>query len=322
MARLSRSSMSVLAFPIIIIFAGLLGLVFHEQASALGPAITPLLGVVMFFMGMTIALPDLKILATKPHAVILGAIAQYIIMPLAGLGVGVALQLDPILIVGMVVLGSAPGGASSNIVAYLANGNVALSVCTTAVSTLVAPLMTPLLILWLAGSYVDVSFAAMLKQILTIVLIPVLLGVLVRIVAKRLVSRVSSVIPWLSIAALAVVIAGIMAANAQVLASALGMVFVAVVLHNAFGFALGWAAARLARLGYRERRAISVEVGMQNAGLAAALCHQNFEPMSALPSAVATIWHNVAGALLATGFGVVDSHNHWTNQEKERQKIA
>ena len=322
MARLSRSSISVLAFPIIIIFAGLLGLVFHEQASALGPVITPLLGVVMVFLGMTIALPDLKILATKPHTVILGAIAQYFIMPLAGLGVGVALQLDPILIVGMVVLGSAPGGASSNIVAYLANGNVALSVCTTAVSTLIAPLMTPLLILWLAGSYVDVSFVAMLKQILTIVLIPVLLGVLVRIVAKRLVSHLSSVIPWLSIAALAVVIAGIMAANAQVLASALGMVFVAVVLHNAFGFALGWAAARLARLGYRERRAISVEVGMQNAGLAAALCHQNFEPMSALPSAVATIWHNVAGALLATGFGVADSHSHRTNPGKELQKIA
>src|SRR5699024_11036246 len=134
----------------------------------------------MFTMGLTITTPDLKIIVEKPQSVIIGFFSQYLIMPLTGLGIGVLLNLDPLLIVGMVLLGSTPGGASSNIVAYLARGNVALSVAMTTLSTLLAPIMTPLLVLWLAGNYLPVNFWDMLVQIMQMVIIPVVLGLMVR----------------------------------------------------------------------------------------------------------------------------------------------
>src|SRR5699024_353779 len=154
---------AVLYFPIIILLAGAFGITFPEFSMPLNSAVPLLLGVVMFTMGLTITLPDLKIIVKKPQAVFIGFASQYLIMPLLGLGIGVLLNLDPLLIVGMVLLGSVPGGASSNIVAYLAKGNVALSVAMTTLSTLLAPLVTPLILdrksTRLNSSHVSISYA-------------------------------------------------------------------------------------------------------------------------------------------------------------------
>lgn len=298
--------MAVIVFPLIILVAAAFGILFPDASLPLNSAVPYLLGLVMFTMGLTITAPDLKIIVKKPQAVLIGFVAQYTIMPLTALGIGLLFQLDPLLIVGMVLLGSTPGGASSNIVAYLAGGNVALSVSMTTLSTLLAPFMTPLLVLWLAGSYLPVSFLDMANQILQMVIVPVVLGLGVRFIAKKFVEKLAPLIPWMSVLVLSLVIVGIMAGNAEVFLGSAFVAIAAVILHNIVGFSLGYFAARLGGLERRERRAVAVEVGMQNAGLAAALANSNYAPLAALPAAIATIWHNVGGALLSFIFGFAD----------------
>ncbi|MCV9996623.1 bile acid:sodium symporter family protein [Paeniglutamicibacter sp. ZC-3] len=306
-ARERRSArIAVLVFPLIIVAAGAFGIFAPTVALPLNPLVPLLLGVVMFTMGLTMKAPDLKLIVRMPQAVAIGFVAQFTIMPLAGLGLAVLFGFEPLLVVGMVLLGSVPGGASSNIVAYLSRGNVALSVAMTSLSTILAPFITPFIVLWLAGSYLPVDFASMFTQIMQITIIPVILGVVLKLVAGKFVDAISAAIPWISVAVLSLVIAGIMARSASVVMASAGLVIVAVILHNAIGFALGYTAAWAGRLGPRERRAVAVEVGMQNAGLAAALANSNYGPLASLPAAVATIWHNIGGALLATLFGVIE----------------
>jgi len=302
----NSTRIAVIYFPIIILFAGVFGLFFPDISLPLNSLVPYLLGIVMFTMGLTITTPDLKIIIKMPQAVFIGFLAQYIIMPITGLSIGIMLGLDPLLIVGMVLLGSTPGGASSNIVAYLARGNVALSVTMTTLSTLLAPVMTPLLVLWLAGSYLPVNFWDMLMQILQMVIIPVVLGLFIRVYSTKIIKKISPAIPWISVGVLALVIVGIMAGNVEVFLDSALITIVAVILHNTVGFLLGYFAAKLGRLDKRERRAVAVEVGMQNAGLSAALANNNFSPLAALPSAIATIWHNVGGALFAFAIGLID----------------
>ncbi|MCV7571375.1 bile acid:sodium symporter family protein [Micrococcus luteus] len=297
-----RASAAVIAFPLVIIVCAVLSALMPELAAPIGPYVPILLGFIMFTMGMTLTLPDLKVLRTAPHAVFVGLILQYTVMPLSGWALGVLFGLDPMLIVGMVLLGSVPGGTASNIVTYLARGNVALSVAMTSLSTLVSPLLSPLLIMWLAGSYLPVDAGALVQQILQIVLIPVVLGILVQLLARNFVARVAGIVPWLSIAGVALVLSGVMAKSSAVVLGAGVAVYVAVILHNLVGFGLGWLGARAARLGPRERRAISLEVGMQNSALAATLGGAHFGPLAALPGAVAAAWHNIGGPILALLF--------------------
>lgn len=291
--------MAVTIFPIIIFIAGMFGIFFPSITLPLNPYVIYMLGVVMFTMGLTLTAPDLAEIAKMPRAVVIGCVAQFAIMPLAGWLVAVTMQLDPLLIVGMVLLGSSPGGASSNIVAYLARGNVALSIAMTSVSTLLAPILTPLLVWLLAGQYLPVDFWAMFKQVMQMVMVPVLLGMAARYYFRDTIVKILPYIPWVSMLVLAILIAGIMSKTGSVVIGSAITVFIAVILHNAFGFSLGYLAARFTGLAERERRAIATEVGMQNAGLAAALANANYAPMAVLPAAIATIWHNIAGAILA-----------------------
>lgn len=313
---------AVLAFPVIIVAAGAFGLFAPKAAMPLNPMVPYLLGVVMFTMGLTMKAPDLKLIVRMPHAVLIGFIAQFTIMPLVGLWVAMLFNFEPLLVVGMVLLGSVPGGASSNIVAYLARGNVALSVAMTTLSTILAPFLTPLVILWLAGSYLPVDFWSMFSQIMQMVIVPVILGLLVRLFAGKFVNAIAAAIPWTSVFVLSLVIAGIMARSADVVMSSAGAVVLAVILHNSVGFALGYLAAWAGRLGVRERRAVAVEVGMQNAGLAAALANSHYGPLASLPAAVATIWHNLGGALLASLFGLIERRQLKSNVPQEQSEPA
>lgn len=297
-----NARIAVTVFPLLVLAGGIIGFVAPGAFTPMAAAVPWLLGGVMFFMGLTLTLPDFTRIAKRPWVVAIGLGAQYIIMPLAGWLVATALGLPPELAVGVILVGCAPGGTASNVVTYLGRGDVALSVTITTCSTLLAPLLTPILTLWLAGQFMEVSAAAMMMSIVKTVFVPVVAGVLIRALAGRLVDAIMPVLPWLSTLAITLIVAIVVAGSAGALVSAGLLVIAAVILHNSFGLGMGYAVGRLTGLSARERRALTFEVGLQNSGLAATLAATYFSPLAALPGAVFSVWHNVSGAVMAAFF--------------------
>lgn len=290
---------AVTLFPLLVLAAGALGLATPSLFAGWTGGVPYLLGCVMFCMGLTMTPLDFQGVVKRPWAVALGLVAHYVIMPGLGWLIAHALSLSPALAAGVILVGCAPSGTASNVVTYLARGDVALSVSVATVSTVLAPLVTPPLTLLLAGEYLPVDAGAMVGDILKTVLLPVIAGVLVRLVAGRYVDRVLPAMPWLSSLAIAAIVAAVVSGSADAIKSAALTVILAVVLHNGLGLALGYGAGRLFGLGAPASRAMSFEVGMQNSGLAASLATAHFSPMAALPAAVFSVWHNVSGALVA-----------------------
>ncbi|WP_423724430.1 bile acid:sodium symporter family protein [Arthrobacter gengyunqii] len=290
---------AVTVFPLLILAGGAVALFFPAPFTGLSAFVNPALMVIMFGMGLTLTLPDFALVVRQPLPVFLGVVAQFVIMPLLGAGIAWALQLSPELAAGVILVGCAPGGTASNVVTYLAKGNVALSVAMTSVSTLLAPLFTPLLALWLAGRYMAVDAGSMALSIVQIVLIPVVLGLVIRYAVPRLVDRVLPVLPWISVLAITFVVLAVVAGSAAAIVTAGWLILLAVILHNGLGLGLGYGTAKLFRQPIASRRTMAVEVGMQNSGLAAGLAKQYFTPEAALPAAVFSVWHNVSGALMA-----------------------
>ncbi|SCK42060.1 bile acid:Na+ symporter, BASS family [Streptomyces sp. WMMB 714] len=289
-------------FPLLVLLAGVVGLISPGSFTGAADAVPYLLGVVMFCMGVALTPPDFKGIAKRPWAVAVGLGAQYLIMPTLGWVVVKALDLPPQLAAGVILVGCAPGGTASNVVTYLARGDVALSVSVTTLSTVLAPLVTPPLTLLLAGEYLPVDAGSMVTDILKTVLLPVLAGLVVRLVAGRYVQRALPALPWLSALTISVIVTVVVAGSADAIRSAAALVFLAVVLHNGLGLGLGYLAGRLTGLDEPARRALTFEVGMQNSGLAASLATAHFSPLAALPSAIFSVWHNVSGALVAAWF--------------------
>lgn len=290
---------AVTLFPILILAGGAVALAAPSAFTGLAPWITPLLGVIMFGMGLTLTPPDFAIIAKRPIPVVIGVIAQYAIMPLLGWAIAAALQLPPALAAGVILVGCCPGGTASNVVSYLARGDVALSVAMTTVSTLLAPLLTPVLALWLAGQYMPVDAGSMAWSIVQIVLLPVLLGLAIRFFLPRLVTKALPALPWISVLAITLVVVAVVAGSAKAIFAAGLLVLVAVILHNGLGYALGYGAARAFKLPIPARRTTAIEVGMQNSGLAAGLARTYLTPEAALPGAIFSVWHNVSGAVMA-----------------------
>ncbi|MEV5609840.1 bile acid:sodium symporter family protein [Streptomyces sp. NPDC052225] len=291
--------LAVTVFPVLVLVAGAWGLAAPGTFAGWGTNVPYLLGVVMFCMGLTMTLDDFRGVARRPWAVGLGLVAHYVIMPGLGWAIAHALGLSPQLAAGVILVGCAPSGTASNVVTFLARGDVALSVSVATVSTVLAPLITPPLTLLLAGEYLPVDAGSMMTDILKTVLLPVVAGLVVRLVLGRYVDRVLGVLPWLSALTIAVIVAVVVAGSAETIKSAAALVLLAVVLHNGLGLALGYGAGKLARLGAPASRAMAFEVGMQNSGLAASLATAHFSPLAALPAAVFSVWHNVSGALVA-----------------------
>lgn len=290
---------AVTIFPALILLAAATGFLLPDFGQTLAPFTSIALGVIMFAMGLTLTIPDFSLVVRRPLPVLIGVVAQYVVMPLVGLGVTVLLQLPPELAVGVILVGCAPGGTSSNVIAYLAKADTALSVTMTSISTLLAPLLTPLVTLWLAGSYLPVDAGAMAMSIVQMVLIPVVGGLVVRLLLGGLVTRVLPALPWVSVAGISFVVIAVVSGSTEAIVSAGALVLLAVVLHNGLGYLLGYWVARLLRQGERAARTTSIEVGMQNSGLAATLAASAFSPTAALPAAIFSIWHNLSGAMLA-----------------------
>ena len=266
--------------------------------------INPLLGVIMFGMGLTLNLKDFKIVFSRPKDVIIGCLAQFTIMPLLAWGLAKVFRLDEALALGVVLVGCCPGGTASNVITYLGKGDLALSVGMTGVSTLLAPLLTPLLTWALAGKSVDVDVAGMLLSILWVVILPIAIGLIVKALWPKFTEKTTDYLPALSSVTIALIVAIIIGANAdKLMAGGLAIVIV-VMLHNLCGLGLGYLIGRLLGLTEPKKRAISIEVGMQNSGLASALATLHFAayPMATIPGAIFSVWHNISGAIVARLF--------------------
>ena len=238
-------------------------------------------------------------IARHPKPVILGVLSQYAVMPLVGWSVANLLPLSPELKVGIILIGCVPGGTTSNVVSYLAKGNTALSVSMTAFSTMLAPIITPLLTLWLAGTYMQVPAGSMALSIVQIVLLPVGAGLACNVFFHKQVARIQPAMPWVSVVAIAAVVAAVASKSQPLIATAGPLMFAAIALENATGYALGYAVARAFGVSRADRRTIGIEVGLQNAGLGSTLALQYLSAAVAAPCAVATFWHTITGSLLA-----------------------
>jgi BASS family bile acid:Na+ symporter len=287
-------------FPLWALLFSLLAFWQPEPFAAAKPLVFPLLGLVMFGMGMTLTWQSFGSVLRRPGRVGLGLLLQYLVMPFAAWAVGLLLGLPPALLAGLVLVGGSPGGTASNVVCYLARGDLALSITLTTASTLLAIVATPLLTWLYVGERVPVPVTPMLFSIFKIVLLPVGLGVLINSLFGRRLARLEHLFPLLSVVAIVVIIAIVVGLNHANIATMTWVVVLAVVLHNGIGLGLGYGFGWLATRDERTARTLAIEVGMQNSGLAVALAVKYFSPAAALPGAVFSVWHNLSGALLAS----------------------
>lgn len=286
-------------FPLWVLLITPIAYLWPAPFAALQPGIVPGLAIIMFGMGMTLRPADFGRVARRPRAVLVGVAAQFAIMPLVAWGIARALALPPELAMGLIVVGCCPGGTASNVIVYLARADVALSVTMTACSTLLAVVATPALVWLLGGAVLPVSPGALLIDVAKIVLGPVLLGLASRALLGRRVERLLAGFPALSVLIIVLVIAAIVGLTHARLAAVIGVVGVAVALHNTLGLALGYGLAAAFRLPPAARRTIAIEVGMQNSGLGVALAAAHFGPVAALPGSVFSVAHNLTGSLAA-----------------------
>ena len=287
---------------ILVLLAAVLALVFPDSLRQIRPTvINYLLGVVMFGMGLTLNLQDFKIVFSRPKDVIIGCLAQFTIMPLLAWILARLFSLDEALALGVVLVGCCPGGTASNVITYLAKGDLALSVGMTGVSTLFAPFLTPLLTWALAGKSVNVDVMGMLLSILWVVILPIVVGLIVKGLWPNFTKKATDYLPAFSSIAIAMIVAIIISANANKLLAGGSIIVLVVILHNLCGLSLGYLIGRLLGLSEAKKRAISIEVGMQNSGLASSLATIHFAayPLATIPGAIFSVWHNLSGAAVA-----------------------
>ena len=288
---------------IIALAVAIVALVFPGPVSSVVKTsyVNILLGIVMFGMGMTLKLSDFKVVFTKPKAVIVGILSQFVIMPVLAFVLAFVFQLPAELAVGVILVGSCPGGTSSNVMTYLAKGDVALSVGMTACTTIMAPVVTPLLVLLFAGQTVDVDVLEMFLSIVQVVLVPIAAGFLINYFFEKVAAACASVLPLVSVVGISLIIMAVVAANQAKLLTVGPLIILVVMLHNVLGYALGYLVGRVLRLTKEQMRTLSIEVGMQNSGLASSLATVHFAsmPLAAVPGAVFSVWHNISGAVYA-----------------------
>lgn len=290
-------------FAIWVILFAILAFIFPGGFAWIADYISWLLGIIMFGMGLTLTLDDFKSIGKQPKSVLIGVVAQYTIMPLLAFGLATAFQLPAEVAVGVILVGCCPGGTASNVMTFLAKGNTALSVAVTAVSTLLAPILTPSLILLLASKWLPVSAGEMFISIVQVVLIPIILGLVVRLLFSKQVDKATEALPLVSVVGIVAVASAVVAVNTENIAKTGLLIFSIVVLHNVLGLLIGYLLAKVFKLDFSDQKAISIEVGMQNSGLGSQLAIKHFEPITAVPSAIFSVWHNISGPLLATWWG-------------------
>lgn len=270
-------------------------------ASVDTKAINPMLGVIMFGMGLTLSPRDFKMVFSRPKDVIAGCMAQFCIMPAIAWLLTKAFGLSPELALGVILVGCCPGGTASNVITFLAKGDLALSVGMTATSTLLAPLLTPALTWLMAGTFVNVDAAGMLLSIVYVVIAPIVCGFLIQHFMPTFTKKAVAYLPAFSTLMIALVVAIVVSHNAEKLMHSGLLIMAVVMLHNICGLALGYTIGWMMGMTHSKRSAISIEVGMQNSGLASSLATLHFAafPQATIPGAIFSVWHNISGALVA-----------------------
>lgn len=290
-------------FPLWAILFSIVAFFFSDIFSIAASAIVPLLASVMFLMGLTLNKTDFKRVSENPSPVLVGVIMQFLIMPFMALLLSTILQLSNQLTIGMVLVGSCAGGTASNVMTYLARGDVALSISMTITSTIVGVIATPLLCNFYLSETVNVDTSGMLINILKIVFLPVLFGFVLNYYLGDQIKQIQKFIPTLSMLIILSIITIIVALNSGSLIDVGLLTLLAVILHNGFGLAGGFYVSRLLGFNLRQSHTIAIEVGMQNSGLGVALAMQFFSASAALPGAIFSLWHNISGAILASKWG-------------------
>ncbi|MGV3693945.1 MAG: bile acid:sodium symporter family protein [Paracoccus marcusii] len=282
----------------VVLFA-VLGFLLPDLFRQLTPWIVTLLGIIMFGMGLTISGRDFAEVLRRPVNVGVGVASQFLIMPLLAVALTMIIPMSPEVAAGVILVGCCPGGTSSNVMTYLAKGDVALSVACTSVTTLMAPIVTPFLMLMLASEYLPVDAWAMFQSIVKVVLFPLALGFAAQKLLPAFVRAAVPALPLVSVTGIVLIVAAVVGASKGAIVQSGMMIFAVVALHNMLGYLIGFIAARLAGLDLAARKAIAIETGMQNSGLAAALATAYFSPLTAVPAAIFSVWHNISGALVA-----------------------
>ncbi|MBQ7221121.1 MAG: bile acid:sodium symporter family protein [Synergistaceae bacterium] len=288
---------------IIVVAVTLLALFFPGSSLWIEAAwINPLLMIVMFGMGLTLDFNDFALVFTQPQYIFLGCLAQFTIMPALAYGLSIAFGLDNALMAGVILVGTCPGGTSSNVITYLSHGDVALSVGMTSVNTFLAPLMTPAITHMLLMKTVNVDMVAMFISIVQVVIVPIMLGFVINKLFAEVTRTLVDVLPAVSVTAICLIVACVVSHNSERILATGGLVFIVVFLHNMLGYLCGFVLGKILRLDTPKTKALSIEVGMQNSGLATSLAGSAFPDlaMATVPGAIFSVWHNISGALLAS----------------------
>lgn len=296
-------------YTLCIILIVFIGYNFPETFSTafgvkLNTFIKPVLQIIMLGMGATMTIEDFVEIFKSPRKVIIGLVCQFTIMPFLGFGLSRAFDFPPEIAAGIVLIGSSPSGLASNVMALMAKANVALSITITTLATLVAPVMTPFLMKTLGGGLIEVDFWKMLWDMAQLVLIPILLGLLLNKIVPKFIESVKKVLPFLSMLGIAYIILVVTASGSSSLKSVGYILVFVVVTHNILGYLLGYFSAKLLKLNEADSRAVALEVGMQNGGLASALANEmgKIATVGLAPAIFGPVM-NVTGSVIANYWG-------------------
>ena len=263
-----------------------------------------LLMVVMFGMGLTMKLSDFAVVFSRPRDVLIGCAAQFVVMPLLAFALGKFFGLEEELLVGVVLVGTCPGGTSSNVITYLSKGDTALSVGMTSINTMLAPFLTPALTWLYLRTSVSVDIKAMFLSIIQVVVVPIGLGLLINRLFGKQTRKITDVLPLISVTAICLIVAAVVSHNSEKILSTGLVIFAVVILHNLLGYLCGYLVGVLFRMDLPRKKAVAIEIGMQNSGLATTLAGSAFPnlSMATVPGAIFSVWHNISGAILAGFF--------------------
>jgi bile acid:Na+ symporter, BASS family len=296
-------------FTLWVIILAVIAYMFPDNFKWLGAYIVPLLGIVMFGMGLTLNLSDFKEVFRRPKEVALGVVGHFVIMPLLAFVLAIGLDLPQEVAIGVILVGCCPSGTASNVMVFLSRGNVALAVAIASVSTILAPIVTPLLIMLFASKWVDVSVWSLFLSIVQVVIIPLALGFIIKKFFGKQAEAGAKALPLVSVIAIVLIVSAVVAGSQSQIAESGLLIFAVVILHNVLGFILGFFFARLCGMDLAKQKAVSMEVGMQNSGLGVAIATAHFSPLAAVPSAIFSVWHNISGSLLANIFSRMKDKN-------------
>ncbi len=265
-------------------------------------SINYLLMFVMFGMGLTLKFDDFKLVFANPKNILAGCLAQYLIMPILAFLLGKLFALDDALLIGVILVGACPGGTASNVITYLSKGDVAFSVGMTAVNTLLAPFITPFIVFLFLNTIVKIDIFELFISIVNVVIVPIILGVIINKFFSKVVEKTMTVLPAFSILSILFIITAVVSHNSEQILKTGAVIFIVVILHNILGYICGYIVGRLLKFGDKTLKALSIEIGMQNSGLATSLAATAFSAfaLATVPGAIFSVWHNISGGIIAS----------------------